>query len=70
MTVLLLCMLLVACQESDSVVQGAVDRVLAQVQPLEAAWRAELERLQSNELRRAELAEALQRMEKKTANLQ
>lgn len=57
-------------QESTAAVDAAVERILQQVAPLEAAWQAELARLQSNEHRRAELAAALQVMEKRTANLQ
>jgi ATPase subunit of ABC transporter with duplicated ATPase domains len=62
--------LLSCLQESEAAVQAAIAQVLQQVAPLEAAWQAELSQLQGSEARRAELAEALQAMEKRTANLQ
>jgi ATPase subunit of ABC transporter with duplicated ATPase domains len=57
-------------QESEAAVEAAIAQVLQQVAPLEAAWQAELAQLQGSEARRTQLAEALQTMEKRTANLQ
>ncbi|KAF8065743.1 hypothetical protein HT031_002803 [Scenedesmus sp. PABB004] len=57
-------------EEAEAAVEDTAARVLAQVEPLEAAWRGELARLRDSERRRAELVEALAAMERQTANLQ
>lgn len=57
-------------EETEAAVDTTINQVLAAVEPLETAWRAELQRLQGNEARRSDLAEALTTMERRTANLQ
>lgn len=59
-----------APQESEAAVDAVLARVLADVEPLEAAWAAELERLQAQDAARAELAGRLAAMERQLANLQ
>ncbi|KIY92924.1 hypothetical protein MNEG_15040, partial [Monoraphidium neglectum] len=56
-------------EELDAEVQRTRRRVLAEVEPLEAAWRAELAALRASEAARAEKEAALQEMERRAANL-
>jgi hypothetical protein len=56
-------------QEATAAVSAAVASVLERVEPLEAAWRAELARLQDREARRMAMSEDLTQMERRTANL-
>ena len=56
-------------RELEAGVGGASEAVLGAAAPLEAAWRDELARLRASAARRAALAEELDRMERKAANL-
>jgi hypothetical protein len=56
--------------ELEEDVEDVVDVVLEDVAPLEAAWGADADALRAAEARRAALAEALQAVERRAANLQ
>jgi hypothetical protein len=55
-------------QEVEARLDTTLRAVLAQVEPLEASWEAELARLTMLSMQQREYAEQLQELERQTAN--